>query len=105
MGSQYIGADLVYAWPGAEISSVAPKTAASIIFRKEMAEAEGEKEVEALSKHYYDHYVRPERAAALRHINDIIEPSETRPVLIKSLEFLRGKRQVRPDKKHGNIPL
>ncbi len=104
MGSQYIGADFIYAWPGAEISSVAPKTAASIIFRKEMAKADPS-EVEALSQMYYDNYVRPERAAALRHINDIIEPGETRKVLIRSLDILRGKKQIRPEKKHGNIPL
>lgn len=105
MGSQYIGADLVYAWPWAEISSVAPNTAASIIFRKEMAEAKDENKIAALQKHYYDNYVNPYRAASLRHINDIIEPSETRPVLAKSLMLLIGKKQSRPHKKHGNIPL
>ena len=105
MGSRYIGADLVYAWPGAEISSVAPKTAASIIFRKQIAEAEDEGEIEALNKYYYDNYVNPYRAASLRHINDIIEPRETRPILIRSLGLLKGKRQVRPERKHGNIPL
>jgi acetyl-CoA/propionyl-CoA carboxylase carboxyl transferase subunit len=105
MGSQYIGADLVYAWPGAEISSVAPKTAASIIFRKEIAEAKDDKEIEALFQYYFDNYVNAYRAAALRHINDIIEPRETRPTLIKSLMLLKGKTPVRPEKKHGNIPL
>ena len=105
MGSQYIGADLVYAWPGAEISSVAPKTAASIIFRKEVAEAKDKKALESLYQYYYDNYVQPYRAASLRHINDIIEPRETRPVLINSLMFLEGKKQLRPEKKHGNIPL
>ena len=105
MGSQYLGADFVYAWPGAEISSVAPETAASIIFRKEIAKAKDEKEIEALHKYYYEKYVIPYRAASLRHINDIIEPRETRPILIKSLMLLKGKKQVRPEKKHGNIPL
>ena len=105
MGSQYIGADFVYAWPGAEISSVAPKTAASILFRKEIAAAKDEAEIEALEKGYYEKYINPYRAASLRHINDIIEPRETRPVLIKSLELLRRKTQVRPEKRHGNIPL
>ncbi|MDY6971755.1 MAG: acyl-CoA carboxylase subunit beta [Thermodesulfobacteriota bacterium] len=104
MGSQYIGADLVYAWPGAEISSVAPKTAASIIFREEIA-SKSKGEIESLHQEYYKKYVQPYRAASLRHINDIIEPRETRPVLAKSLRFLEGKRQVRPAKKHGNIPL
>jgi acetyl-CoA carboxylase carboxyltransferase component len=105
MGSQYIGADLVYAWPGAEISSVAPKTAAGIIFKKEIAGAKDDKEIEALFQYYYDNYVNAYRAAALRHINDIIEPRETRPILIKSLMLLKGKKPVRPERKHGNIPL
>jgi acetyl-CoA carboxylase carboxyltransferase component len=105
MGSQYIGADLVYAWPGAEISSVAPKTAASILFRKELAQAKAQEQIEALHQDYYDQYVQPFRAASLRHINDIIEPSQTRRVLTQSLKFLHGKQETRPDKKHGNIPL
>ena len=105
MGSQYLGADFVYAWPGAEISSVAPETAASIIFRKEIAKAKDEKEIEELHQYYYEKYVIPYRAASLRHINDIIEPRETRPILIKSLMLLKGKKQVRPERKHGNIPL
>ncbi len=105
MGSQYIGADLVYAWPGAEISSVAPKTAASIIFRKEIAQSTDEEAIQELYKGYYDNYVQPLRAASLRHINDIIEPADTRKVLINSLKFLAGKETARPWRKHGNIPL
>ncbi len=105
MGSQYIGADLVYAWPGAEISSVAPNTAAGILFKKEMAAASGEEDIKALYQNYYEKYIEPSRAASLRHINDIIEPNETRPVLIKSLGLLKNKKQTRPARKHGNIPL
>lgn len=105
MGSQYIGADLVYAWPGAEISSVAPNTAASILFRKEMAENSDEGYIQELFRDYHEKYVQPFRAASLRHINDIIEPKDTRAVLAKSLELLAGKKEVRPARKHGNIPL
>ena len=105
MGSQYIGADLVYAWPGAEISSVAPKTAASVIFRKEIAAAKDEAEAQKLLDYYYDNYVNPIRAASLRHINDIIRPRDTRPVLIQALELLQNKKKLVPAKKHGNIPL
>lgn len=106
MGSKYIGADFIYAWPSAEISSVGPETAASIIFRKEIATADNPGETaERLSKEYYDKYVQPYRAASLRHINDIIEPNQTRPVLIRSLALLKDKRESRPDRKHGNIPL
>lgn len=105
MGSQYIGADLVYAWPGAEISSVAPKTAASVIFRKEIAQAKDPAEAQELLDYYYQNYVNPIRAASLRHINDIIRPSDTRPTLIKALELLVNKKKLVPAKKHGNIPL
>ncbi len=105
MGSQYIGADLVYAWPGAEISSVGSKTAASIIFRKEIAEEKNKEKVDELMQYYYDNYVNPIRAASLRHINDIIRPSETRPILIKSLDLIKSKKKMIPDKKHSNIPL
>ena len=105
MGSQYIGADFVYAWPGAEISSVSAKTAASILFRKEIANAKSESEIKKIYEDYFEKYVTPLRAASLRHINDIIEPSETRAVLTRTLKFLEGKKQLRPDKKHGNIPL
>ena len=105
MGSQYLGADFVYAWPGAEISSVAPKTAASIIFRREIAGGADKARIEALFKDYYDNYVDAFRAASLRHINDIIEPNETRAVLTRSFSLIKGKRSVRPEKKHGNIPL
>ena len=105
LGSQYIGADLVYAWPGAEITSVGATTAASILFRDDIKSAKDDQEVEALYQKYYDEHIVPYTAASLRHINDIIVPEETRPVLIKSLEILKGKKQIRPEKKHGNIPL
>jgi acetyl-CoA carboxylase carboxyltransferase component len=105
MGSQYIGADLVYAWPSAEISSVASKTAASIIFRKEIAAAENKEQIDSLMQYYYENYVNPIRAASLRHINDIIQPSETRPILMKSLNLIQSKKKKIPEKKHGNIPL
>lgn len=106
MGSQYIGADLVYAWPTAEISSVGPETAASVIFRKEIAAATNPTETAAqLTKTYYDNFVQPYRAASLRHINDIIEPRTTRPTLIRSLSLLENKNDIRPFRKHGNIPL
>jgi len=105
MGSQYIGADFVYAWPGAEISSVGPKTAASVLFKKEIADARDSHEIETIFQEYSKKYVNPLRAASLRHINDIIEPRETRSVLTTSLELVKRKKQIRPNRKHGNIPL
>jgi propionyl-CoA carboxylase beta chain len=70
-----------------------------------MASATSAKENEALFQRYYEKYVYAYRAASLRHINDIIEPRETRRVLVQSLKVVQGKEQVRPNKKHGNIPL
>ena len=98
MGSQYIGADLVYAWPNAEIGSVGEKTAASILFKKE-----GFKE--KIENEYFEKYISAFHAASLRHINDIIEPKYTRPILIRSFQILENKSIVRPYRKHGNIPL
>ena len=105
LGSQYIGADFVFAWPIAEISSVGPNTAASIIFRKEIHNEMEPKKIENLYKKYYDEYANAFRAASLRHINDIIEPQNTRSILVKSVRILKGKKQASPRKKHGNIPL
>ena len=81
------------------------KGASEIIFRKEIAAAESEEEIEALYEDYFEKYVKAYRAGSLRHINDIIEPRETRHVLIRSLDITRGKKQSRPERKHGNIPL
>ena len=105
LGSQYIGADLVYAWPSAEITSVGATTAASILFRKELAKASSEAETKALLEDYRERYMNPYRAASLRHINDIIAPRQTRRVLASALGFLKGKVAQHPAKKHGNIPL
>jgi propionyl-CoA carboxylase beta chain len=106
LGSKYIGADMVFAYPGAEIVSVAPKTAAGIIFRKEMQKAvDPQKEEKRLVSEYYDKFVNPYNAASWQHIDDIIEPKDTRRVIVSSLEMLKGKKVLRPWKKHGNIPL
>jgi acetyl-CoA carboxylase carboxyltransferase component len=106
LGSRYIGADLVYAWPGAEIASVAPDTAASVIFRKEIQAAEDKGKLEKeIYREYHDKFINPYNAASWGHIDDVIEPKETRPVLIQSFFLLKDKKQEKPEKKHGNIPL
>jgi acetyl-CoA carboxylase carboxyltransferase component len=105
MGSQYIGADLVYAWPNAEIGSVGEKTAASILFKNEKKDIVKEGSKEKIENEYFEKYISAFHAASLRHINDIIEPKYTRPILIRSFEILEKKSVVRPSRKHGNIPL
>jgi len=106
MGSKYIGADQVFAWPIAEIASVAPETAASIIFKSEIEGASNPEKVrEERLREYYEKFINPYNAASRQDIDDVIEPSETRPVLIRALGLLASKKEEKPRRKHGNIPL
>jgi len=106
ISSRHIGADLVYAWPTAEIAVMGPDGAINIIFRKEIDEAKdkGKKRAE-LTEEYRRKFANPYVAAGLGYIDKVIFPHETRPLICKGLEMLASKRQSRPPKKHGNIPL
>ncbi|MBT8419751.1 MAG: hypothetical protein KJO08_02705, partial [Gammaproteobacteria bacterium] len=101
-----LGADRVAAWPSAEVAVMGAEGAASIVFRKEIEEAE-EPDVrrKELIDHYRAQFATPYVAAARRLVDDVIEPAETRLFLAQSLEALASKRESRPAKKHGNIPL
>ncbi|MHA1904026.1 MAG: acyl-CoA carboxylase subunit beta [Candidatus Thorarchaeota archaeon] len=106
MSSRHIGADLVYAWPNAEIAVMGPDGAINIIFRKEIAAAKDKKKKRAeLVKEYREKFANPYVAAGLGYIDKVIFPHETRPLICKGLDILESKRQDRPPKKHGNIPL
>lgn len=106
MNSKHIRADINFAWPNAEIAVMGPQGAVNIIFRKELAKAENpEKRREELIKEYRKKFASPYIAAQRGYIDDVIEPQETRPILINALESLLNKRESRPAKKHGNIPL
>jgi propionyl-CoA carboxylase beta chain len=106
MSSRHIGADLVYAWPTAEIAVMGPDGAINIIFRKEIDEAKDkEKKRKELTDEYRRKFANPYFAAGLGYIDKVIFPHETRPLICKGLEMLATKRQSRPPKKHGNIPL
>jgi len=106
MSSKHLGADMVFAWPTAEIAVMGAEGAANIIFRKEIANADdpiatrNEKIQE-----YRDKFANPYVAAARGYIDDVIEPDSTRPRIISALEMLASKRENRPAKKHGNIPV
>ena len=106
MNSKHLGADMVFAWPSAEIAVMGPEGAANIIFRKDIAEssdpvtARQEKIAE-----YTEKFANPYIAASRGYVDDVIEPDSTRPRLISALEMLMSKREIRPAKKHGNIPL
>jgi acetyl-CoA carboxylase carboxyltransferase component len=83
-----------------------PRGAVEIIFRKEIAAAEdSQAEEERLVSDYTEKFANPYATAERGYIDDIIEPEETRPRIIEALESLAGKREPRPKRKHGNIPL
>ncbi len=106
MNSKHIRADLNLAWPTAEIAVMGPDGAVNIIYRKELAEADDPEARRAeLVEQYRQHFANPFIAAELGYVDDVIEPSETRPRLINALHMLQNKRDQNPPKKHGNIPL
>ncbi|WP_201777700.1 acyl-CoA carboxylase subunit beta [Ornithinibacillus californiensis] len=106
LNSKSIGADLVFAWPNAEIAVMGPEGAANIIFAKEIA-ASDEPEITRQEKidTYREKFANPYVAASLGMVDDVIDPRETRMKLIQGLEMLQYKKEDRPSKKHGNIPL
>jgi acetyl-CoA carboxylase carboxyltransferase component len=106
MNSKHIRADLNLAWPTAEIAVMGPDGAVNIIFRRELAEAEDPVARKAeLVEHYREQFANPYTAARRGYIDDVIEPSQTRPRLINALNMLQNKRDHNPPKKHGNMPL
>lgn len=106
MGSKDFDVDFVFAWPTAEIALVGPEGTINVLFRKEIAEAaDPEAERKKREQEFRETYMSVYYPAGLQHIDDIIDPKETRPVLIRSLEALKNKKKELPWKKHGNIPL
>lgn len=106
MNSKHIGADLNFAWPGAEIAVMGAKGAAEIIFRNEIKNADNPEEVlKEKEELYADKFAHPYRAAARGYVDEVIKPEETRGKLIKAFSMLQNKAVKLPAKKHGNIPL
>ncbi|MBX6395919.1 MAG: acyl-CoA carboxylase subunit beta, partial [Alicyclobacillaceae bacterium] len=106
MNSKAIGADLVYAWPIAEVAVMGPEGAANIIFAKEIEESPDPATTRAQKiAEYRERFSNPYVAASYGMVDDVIDPRETRRKLKEALEILRGKKESRPKKKHGNIPL
>lgn len=106
MCSKHIRADFNYAWPTAEIAVMGPEGAINIIFRNEIADSKNpSNKADELAAEYREKFANPYIAAEKGYIDDVIEPSETRPRLIASLEAILSKREARPPKKHSNIPL
>jgi propionyl-CoA carboxylase beta chain len=106
MSSKHIRADFNFAWPTAEVAVMGPEGAVNIIFRKEL---EGADDSEArrvqLIDDYRERFANPYVAAERGYVDDVIEPRRTRPVLADALETVLTKRERRPPRKHGNIPL
>ncbi|KUL39355.1 methylmalonyl-CoA carboxyltransferase [Streptomyces sp. NRRL F-4489] len=106
MDSESIGADLTYAWPTNEIAVMGAEGAAGVIFRKRIAEADDPEAMRArVVKEYRAELMHPYYAAERGLVDDVIDPAETRAVLIRSLAMLRTKRADPPARKHGNPPL
>ena len=106
MCSKHIGADVNVAWPTGEIAVMGAPAAVGVIFRRQIANAEDpEEKREELIADYEERFNNPMVAAEMGYIDDVIDPRETRPYLIKALQIIRTKRPERPPRKHGNIPL
>ena len=106
MCSKHIRGDFNFAWPSAEIAVMGPEGAVQIIFKKEIEESTNAKKREReLVQEYRDRFANPYIAAQMGYLDDVIEPADTRPCVIDAFSVLRTKRENRPAKKHGNIPL
>lgn len=106
LNSKSIGADLVLAWPNAEVAVMGAEGAANIIFAREIANSEDPEATRASKiEEYREKFANPYVAASHGMIDDVIDPRESRIKLLQGLEMLRNKQEDRPKKKHGNIPL
>jgi len=106
MSSKHVRADFNFAWPTAEVAVMGPEGAVNIIFRRELEEADDPDARRAeLIADYRERFANPYTAAERGYVDDVIEPRRTRPVLIEALRATITKREPRPPRKHGNIPL
>jgi len=106
MGSKYLGSDINFAWPTAEIAVMGAQGAVNILYRKELA---GSDDVEAkraeLITDYTEKFSNPYLAAERGTIDSVIEPEDSRQYITKAFRTLKTKRDILPARKHGNIPL
>jgi propionyl-CoA carboxylase beta chain len=106
MNSKHMLADFNVAWPTAEVAVMGPEGAVNIIYRKDISSSPTPDERrQKLIDDYKAHFANPYSAAERGYIDDVIEPRQTRPKLIKALRMLQSKRVAQPKRKHGNIPL
>ncbi|EMA6342470.1 acyl-CoA carboxylase subunit beta [Bacillus cytotoxicus] len=106
LNSKAIGADVVYAWPNAEIAVMGSQGAVNIIFSKDIQKSDKpDMKRRELGKEYSDKFANPYIAAKYGFVDDVIDPRETRIKLIQALDMLRTKKEEKVMKKHGNMPL
>ena len=106
MNSKHMLADFNFAWPTAEVAVMGPEGAVNIIYRKDLAQSPTpEERRQKLMDDYKARFASPYAAAERGYIDDVIEPRQTRPKLIRALRTLQTKRVPQPQRKHGNIPL
>jgi acetyl-CoA carboxylase carboxyltransferase component len=106
MDSRSIGADLSFAWPANEIAVMGAEGAANVIFRKEIANSPDPEATRARKiEEYRSELMHPYYAAERGLVDDVIDPADTREVLIRSLAMLRHKHTDTPERKHGNQPV
>ncbi|MGD9917493.1 MAG: acyl-CoA carboxylase subunit beta [Paenirhodobacter sp.] len=106
MCSQDMGADHVFAWPSAEIAVMGAEGAVNILYRKELGEAEDKRaKAKELADEYRAEFASPYLSAGMLFLTDVIQPRQTRSTIALALRGLMSKRETRPPKKHGNIPL
>ena len=106
MSSKHLRSDVNLAWPGAEIAVMGPDGAVNIIYREEIANAaDPERRRRELIADYQERFTNPYVAANRGYLDDVLDPAQTRPAVIRALDMLQSKRDTLPAKKHGNIPL
>ncbi|PIE32886.1 methylmalonyl-CoA carboxyltransferase [candidate division KSB3 bacterium] len=106
MCSRHLGADMIVAWPQAEIAVMGAQGAANIIFRRDIKAADNpEAKRQEKIEEYREKFSNPYQAAERGYVDQVINPKDTRPILISAFDMAANKREQRPRKKHGNIPL
>jgi propionyl-CoA carboxylase beta chain len=106
MSSKYLGTDVTYAWPSAEIAVLGAEGAVNILYKKQIeSAADPAAERRKLANEYREKFNNPYYAASTGYVDDIIEPRESRPKIIAALSALRDKYAPAPPRKHGNIPV
>jgi methylmalonyl-CoA decarboxylase subunit alpha len=106
MSSKYLGTDINYAWPSAEIAVMGPEGATNILYGRELAKAEDPAAERArLEAEYRQRYLTPYAAAHAGYVDEVIEPAETRQKIIKALRAIQHKSERHPPRKHGNMPV